>query len=66
MITIKELLESNICLTPDGKHWEAALPEPSSSIRRRWVDALAVFHGKATAVRQTTKEDLENLQGVEI
>jgi hypothetical protein len=59
MITVKQLMTNPTQSSPDGKHWEPALPEPS------WVwwkirlsDAWAVWQGKAIAVRQTTNADL--------
>ena len=60
MITVKELMNNPTQSSPDGKHWEPALPEPSWVWWRiRLSDAWAVWQGKAIAVRQTIKADLE-------
>ena len=59
MITVKELMKNPTKSSPDGKHWEPALPEPSGVWWRiRLSDAWAVWQGTAIAVRQTTKADL--------
>jgi hypothetical protein len=59
MMTVKDLMQNQCTSSPDGKHWEPALPEPHPlcwSIR--FHDAWAVWKGKAIAIRQTTKADL--------
>ena len=58
MMTMKELLENPNHSSPDGKHWEPALPKCSYGFRNRLRDAWAVWKGQATAIRQTTKADL--------
>jgi len=58
MLTVKQLMQSEVKSSPDGKHWEPCLHQPIWW-RIRLRDALAVWHGKAVAVRQTTKEDVE-------
>ena len=58
MMTVKDLLESACQSSPDGEHWEPALPS-YLWWRIRLRDAWAVFTGKAFAVRQTTKADIE-------
>ena len=65
-MTVKDLIEHGykdgfIC-SPDGAHWEPALSEPSPWIKERLTDAIAVFFGQATAIKQTTKLDLEGEQ----
>lgn len=57
MMTLKQLLESSESASPDGKHWEPAIPLAGPGLR--WRDAIAVLRGRAIAVRQTTKRDLE-------
>ena len=57
MMTIKELMENRCQSSPDGHHWEPALPEPDY-FWWRLRDAWAVWKGEATAIRQTTKADL--------
>lgn len=60
MITVKHLLTSNVSTSPDGKHWEPALPDGEFIWWRvRLQDAIAVLRGEAIAIRQTTKADLE-------
>jgi len=59
MMTMKDLMENPCQSSPDGKHWEPALPLQDSFFRRRLSDAWAVWKGEATAIRQTTKADLE-------
>lgn len=60
MITVKQLMTSNASCSPDGKHWEPALPEGRFMWWRvRLQDAIAVFRGEAIAIRQTTKDDLK-------
>ncbi len=64
MMTVKELLQSPIQSSPDGKHWEPAIPDTRCSWwRSRLRDALAVWMGDAIAVRQTTKDDLSRAGG---
>lgn len=58
MMTIKELLENPCQSSPDGLHWEPALPLTSRGWCSRLRDAWAVYRGEATAIRQTTKDDL--------
>ena len=57
MITIKDLMTSECQSSPDGKHWEPALPS-YLLWRIRLRDAWAVWTGKAIAIRQTTKADI--------
>ena len=59
MINIKTLMQTSVTTSPDGKHWEPALPTPSIWWRSRLQDAWAVWKGDASAIRQTTKQDLE-------
>ena len=59
MITVKDLMETECQSSPDGKHWEPALPELYRVYwRNRLRDAWAVCNGKAIAIRQTTKADI--------
>lgn len=59
MMTVKEFLENPSQSSPDGTHWEPALPEPHRLWWRiRLRDAWVVWRGHAIAIRQTTKEDL--------
>ena len=59
MMTMKDVMENPSQSSPDGKHWEPALPELHKLWWRiRLRDAWAVWKGEATAVRQTTKADL--------
>jgi hypothetical protein len=55
MMTLKDLLTSGVSTSPDGVHWEPALPYPSPLLWDRWRDAWAVFTGKAHAIVQTPK-----------
>ena len=57
MLTMKDVIENPNQSSPDGKHWESALPH-KLWWRIRLRDAYAVWKGEATAVRQTTKADL--------
>lgn len=59
MITVKALIESSTQSSPDGRHWEPALPYPTVWWRFRVSDAWQVLMGRATAIRQTTKDDLK-------
>lgn len=63
MMTVKELMQSQAQSSPDGKHWEPALPLQASWLRTRFRDAWAVWKGEATAIRQTTKDDLIRARG---
>jgi hypothetical protein len=63
MITVKELLTSECQSSPDGKHWEPALPQ-YISWRIRVRDAWSVLKGEATAICQTTKADIEDNHGI--
>ncbi len=59
MMTVKDLMENPCQSSPDGKHWEPALPD----LRHLWWrirlrDAWAVWKGEAVAIRQTTKDDI--------
>lgn len=58
MMTVKDLIENGCLSSPDGKHWEPALPMPRIWWRARLRDAWAVWAGEAIAVRQTTKADI--------
>lgn len=58
MLTVKDLMLSQCQSSPDGKHWEPALPEQPMWWRIRLSDAWAVWAGRATAIRQTTKQDI--------
>jgi hypothetical protein len=56
MITVKDLMQNQCSSSPDGIHWEPALPEPNYFWWRLY-DAWAVLKGEAVAIRQTTKSD---------
>jgi len=62
MLTVKELLESPVQSSPDGKHWEPGLPD-CVWWKVRLRDAWAVWNGTAIAVRQTTKADIQKHGG---
>jgi len=62
MMTMKDLMENTTKSSPDGFHWEPALPE-SNYWWWRLHDAWAVWKGEATAIRQTTKADLIRARG---
>lgn len=62
MITVKQLMQSRVHSSPDGKHWEPALPEPYQHWKNLLHDAWAVLKGEAVAIRQTTKQDLKGEQ----
>jgi hypothetical protein len=64
MMTVKDLMTSGVQSSPDGEHWEPALPEPDMRLRVRLRDAWAVWKGEATAIRQTTKADIEAAHGI--
>jgi hypothetical protein len=57
MITVKNLMQTSAQSSPDGQHWEPALPQ-YVGLRVRLSDAWAVLMGKATAVRQTNQADV--------
>ena len=57
MITVKDLMTNSVQSSPDGNHWEPALPR-YALWRTRLHDAWAVLQGRAVAIRQTTKADL--------
>ena len=57
MTTVRDLLTNTVQSSPDGEHWEPALPS-YLWWRIRLRDALAVLKGEAVAIRQTTKADL--------
>jgi hypothetical protein len=59
MLTIKDLMTSGAQSSPDGKHWEPAIPLPMFGWRHLWRDAWAVLNGRAVAIRQTTNADIE-------
>ena len=63
MMTVKDLIENGCQSSPDGKHWEPALPCSPVWWRIRLRDAWAVWKGKAIAIRQTTKADIEPVPG---
>ena len=58
MMTVKDLMETPCQSSPDGSHWEPALPQ-YVWWRVRLRDAWAVWKGQALAIRQTTKADIE-------
>lgn len=58
MLTVKDLMTSGTQSSPDGKHWEPAIPLPMFGWLFTWRDAWAVLNGRAVAIRQTTKADL--------
>ena len=61
MMNVKDLMQCQCSSSPDGRHWEPCLPEPSTLWWRiRLRDAWAVWRGKAIAIRQTTKADLSS------
>ena len=62
MITVKQLMESTVKSSPDGKHWEPALPMPYPHWHNLLRDAWSVFKGEAVAIRQTEKQDLKGGQ----
>lgn len=63
MLTLKELMENPTRSSPDGKHWEPALPYGGQLWWRiRVRDAWEVLRGRACAVRQTEKADLLEVQ----
>jgi len=68
MMTVKDLMLNPDKSSPDGEHWEPAIPSSHMLVERYWRfrlrDAWAVWKGKAIAVRQTTKADIkENTWG---
>lgn len=62
MMTVKQLLQSTVQSSPDGKHWEPAIPLPYFGWRCLWRDAWEVLNGRAVAIRQTRKSDLDGAQ----
>lgn len=60
MMTMRELMKSyeEVAISPDGIHWEPALPEELWTLRRRLRDAWLVFTGRATAIMQTPVTDV--------
>lgn len=62
MINVKDLIEnrSGITISLDGEHWEPIVPIPTWW-RGRLFDAIEVFRGKAGAVRNTSRSDLEDM-----
>lgn len=60
MLTVKDLLTSSVQSSPDGKHWEPAIPLPMFGWRYLWRDAWEVLNGRAVAIRQTTKADVSH------
>lgn len=58
MLTVKDLMTSGCQSSPDGKHWEPAVPLPAYGWLYNWRDAWAVLNGRAVAIRQTEKSDL--------
>ena len=54
-MTLKDLLTSGAQSSPDGQHWEPAIPLLPDW---NWRDGWLVLRGHALAVRQTTKADL--------
>ena len=59
MLTVKQLVTSSEQASPDGRHWEPALPLPYFGWRYLWRDAWEVLNGRARAIRQTTKDYLK-------
>ena len=58
MMTVRDLMTNTAQFSPDGDYWEPALP-PYLLWRIRLRDAWAVLTGKAIAIRQTTKADID-------
>jgi hypothetical protein len=56
MMTLKQLLSSSNSSSPNGTHWEPSIPRLPDW---NWSDAWAVLRGRALAVRQTKKSDLQ-------
>lgn len=54
-MTLRDLMTNGASSSPDGRHWEPAIPLLPDW---NWRDAWAVLRGRALAVRQTTKADL--------
>jgi hypothetical protein len=59
MITVKHLMQSGAQASPNGEHWEPAVPHPPMFWLDRLRDAWAVYQGNAIAIRQTTKVDVQ-------
>lgn len=55
-MTLKDLLTSSSQSSPNGVNWEPSIPYLPDW---NWRDAWLVLRGRALAVRQTTKADLE-------
>ena len=56
MMNLKYLMQSTESISPDGQHWEPALPIMQlRTFKTRFTDAWAVWKGNAVAVRQTEK-----------
>lgn len=66
MMTVKDLIQSAAQTSPDGEHWEPALPMAHPSWKVRLRNAYAVWKGEASAIRQTTKADLSNIGGAKL
>lgn len=64
MMTVKDLMTTGCQSSPDGAHWEPVLPLQAPWWRIRLRDAWAVWKGEATAIRQTTKADIEAAHGI--
>jgi hypothetical protein len=58
MITVKDLLQSEVQCSVDGVHWEPSLPG-YTRLRTRLKDCLEVLRGNATAIRQTERKDIK-------
>ena len=63
MMTVRDLMTNTVHSSPDGEHWEPALPS-YLCWRIRLRDAGAVWKGEAFAIRQTTKADIEAAHGI--
>ncbi len=63
MLTVKDLMTSDVHSSPDGIHWEPSIPVPMWGWRYNWRDAWAVLNGRAVAVRQTTEADIRGQHG---
>ena len=59
MMTMKDVMTSGVQSSPDGRHWEPSLPIPMFGWRYLWRDAWEVLNGRALAVRQTRKSDIQ-------
>lgn len=66
MLTMRDVMEmwrSGPQSSPDGKHWEPAIPCPMFGWRYNWRDAWEVLNARAVALRNTTKADLSRPEG---